>query len=38
MLDRTFKFLINSALAQPKVFTHRDFMPRNLMVVESEAA
>jgi aminoglycoside/choline kinase family phosphotransferase len=35
MLDRTFKFLINSALAQPKVFVHRDFMPRNLMVVES---
>jgi len=37
MLDRTFKFLINSALAQPKVFVHRDFMPRNLMVVESAA-
>jgi aminoglycoside/choline kinase family phosphotransferase len=35
MLDRTFKFLINSALNQPKVFVHRDFMPRNLMVVES---
>lgn len=35
ILDRTFKFLINSALAQPKVFVHRDFMPRNLMVVES---
>ncbi|MBS1160823.1 MAG: aminoglycoside phosphotransferase [Proteobacteria bacterium] len=35
MLDRAFKFLINSALAQPKVFTHRDFMPRNLMLVES---
>ncbi|MDR2838164.1 MAG: phosphotransferase [Azonexus sp.] len=35
MLDRTFKFLINAALGQPKVFTHRDFMPRNLMVVES---
>lgn len=35
MLDRTFKFLINNALAQPKVFTHRDFMPRNLMLVES---
>ena len=35
MLDRTFKFLINSALSQPKVFVHRDFMPRNLMVVES---
>jgi N-acetylmuramate 1-kinase len=38
MLDRTFRFLINSALNQPKVFTHRDFMPRNLMVVESEAS
>ncbi len=35
MLDRTFKFLINSALNQPKVFVHRDFMPRNLMLVES---
>ena len=35
MLDRTFKFLINSALNQPKVFVHRDFMPRNQMVVES---
>ncbi len=35
MLDRTFKFLINAALNQPKVFVHRDFMPRNLMVVES---
>ncbi|MCL2344262.1 MAG: phosphotransferase [Desulfobulbus sp.] len=34
-LDRTFKFLINAALGQPKVFVHRDFMPRNLMVVES---
>ncbi len=38
MLDRTFRFLINSALNQPKTFTHRDFMPRNLMVVESEAS
>ncbi|MDR2189345.1 MAG: phosphotransferase [Azonexus sp.] len=35
MLDRTCKFLINAALGQPKVFVHRDFMPRNLMVVES---
>ncbi len=35
MLDRSFKFLINAALNQPKVFVHRDFMPRNLMVVES---
>ncbi len=37
MLDRTFQYLIQSALRQPKVFVHRDFMPRNLMVVESEA-
>jgi aminoglycoside/choline kinase family phosphotransferase len=35
MLERAGKFLINAALAQPKVFVHRDFMPRNLMVVES---
>ncbi|MCL2636081.1 MAG: phosphotransferase [Betaproteobacteria bacterium] len=34
-LDRSFKYLINAALAQPKVFVHRDFMPRNLMLVES---
>lgn len=26
--------LINSALSQPQVFVHRDFMPRNLMVSE----
>jgi aminoglycoside/choline kinase family phosphotransferase len=37
LLDRTFKFLINSALNQPKVFVHRDFMPRNLMVDEHAA-
>jgi len=36
-LESTFRFLLDSALAQPKVFVHRDFMPRNLMVVESEA-
>ena len=36
-LDNTFQLLVDSALAQPKVFVHRDFMPRNLMVVESEA-
>lgn len=36
MLERSFNYLINSALNQPKVFVHRDFMPRNLMVVESE--
>ncbi|MBI2381343.1 MAG: phosphotransferase [Gammaproteobacteria bacterium] len=26
--------LIDSALAQPKVFVHRDYMPRNLMISE----
>jgi hypothetical protein len=32
MLERTFALLITSATAQPQVFVHRDFMPRNLMV------
>ncbi|MDX1802557.1 MAG: phosphotransferase [Alcanivorax sp.] len=31
-LDRVFDVLIEAALAQPQVFVHRDFMPRNLMV------
>lgn len=31
-LDRVFNVLIESALAQPQVFVHRDYMPRNLMV------
>ena len=31
-LDRVFHVLIESALAQPQVFVHRDYMPRNLMV------
>ncbi|AKM32660.1 aminoglycoside phosphotransferase [Pandoraea faecigallinarum] len=30
-LERTNQLLIESALAQPKVFVHRDYMPRNLM-------
>ena len=38
LLERSFKYLINSALNQPKVYVHRDFMPRNLMLVESEQA
>ena len=33
-LDRVFQVLIESALAQPTVFVHRDYMPRNLMVSE----
>lgn len=31
-LDKTFALLVTSALSQPKVFVHRDFMPRNLMI------
>ncbi|MDR2788848.1 MAG: phosphotransferase [Candidatus Accumulibacter sp.] len=37
-LDTLFQRLTDAALAQPRVFVHRDFMPRNLMVVESAAA
>lgn len=31
-LDRIFNLLIEQILQQPKVFVHRDFMPRNLMI------
>jgi len=33
-LDRVFALIIESNLAQPKVYVHRDYMPRNLMVTE----
>ena len=33
-LDTVFQRLIDSALAQPGVYVHRDYMPRNLMVSE----
>lgn len=33
--DRVSALLIESALAQPKVLVHRDYMPRNLMLSES---
>jgi N-acetylmuramate 1-kinase len=33
-IDAIFGQLVASALAQPKVFVHRDYMPRNLMVSE----
>jgi N-acetylmuramate 1-kinase len=33
-LENIFRLLVNSALAQPAVFVHRDYMPRNLMVCE----
>jgi hypothetical protein len=32
MLDKTFATIVARNLAGPKVFVHRDFMPRNLMV------
>jgi aminoglycoside/choline kinase family phosphotransferase len=33
-LEKIFRFLVQSALAQPAVYVHRDYMPRNLMVCE----
>lgn len=37
-LARVHAFLIGSALDQPQVFVHRDFMPRNLMPVDGGVA
>jgi N-acetylmuramate 1-kinase len=33
-LESVFALLVKSALAQPVVYVHRDYMPRNLMVCE----
>jgi aminoglycoside/choline kinase family phosphotransferase len=33
-LENIFRLLVRSALAQPVVYVHRDYMPRNLMVSE----
>ena len=33
-LDAVFALILDNNLAQPSVFVHRDFMPRNLMVCE----
>jgi len=33
-LVKVFRLLLDSALAQPRVYVHRDYMPRNLMVCE----
>jgi aminoglycoside/choline kinase family phosphotransferase len=33
-LESVFVVLVKSALAQPEVYVHRDYMPRNLMVCE----
>lgn len=38
VLDAAYRFLIDSALAQPQVLVHRDFMARNLMPVQGESA
>jgi hypothetical protein len=32
LLEQVFRLLVDSALAQPKVYVHRDYMPRNLML------
>jgi N-acetylmuramate 1-kinase len=34
LLEEIFSLLVKSALAQPVVYVHRDFMPRNLMLSE----
>ena len=33
-LEQVFRLLVQSALGQPVVYVHRDYMPRNLMVCE----
>lgn len=38
VLDTTFRLLVDSALAQPQVFVHRDYMPRNLMLGDPNPA
>jgi aminoglycoside/choline kinase family phosphotransferase len=38
VLDAAYRALIDAALAQPRVFVHRDFMPRNLMPVDGGVA
>jgi aminoglycoside/choline kinase family phosphotransferase len=32
LLEQVFAVLVKSALAQPRVYVHRDYMPRNLML------
>jgi len=34
ILENTFRLLVKGALAQPAVYVHRDYMPRNLMVCD----
>ena len=37
-LDAAYRLLVDSALAQPQVLVHRDFMPRNLMPADDGPA
>lgn len=37
-LENIFDLLVHQALAQPRVFVHRDFMPRNLMICDPNPA
>lgn len=37
-LDGAYRLLVDSALAQPQVLVHRDFMPRNLMPADNGPA
>ena len=37
-LERSFKLIVESNLASASVFVHRDFMPRNLMVLSGPAS
>jgi aminoglycoside/choline kinase family phosphotransferase len=34
VLEKVFQTLVKSALAQPAVYVHRDYMPRNLMLTQ----
>jgi N-acetylmuramate 1-kinase len=37
-LDNAFSLIVQRNMAVPSVYVHRDFMPRNLMVIEPKAA
>ena len=36
-LERSFKSIVENNLAAPRVYVHRDFMPRNLMITGGDA-
>jgi aminoglycoside/choline kinase family phosphotransferase len=37
-LERAFDFIVQSAMAQPQVFMHRDYHSRNLLIVDADSA